>query len=135
MSKAIHCYELLLGGKLPTKGLPAVIFAFGDEEFLRKESIHQILNLASVEQDEPKRYDGEECKWIDVHDELATMSLFATSERRIAIVTNGDELLKKARPQLEKWCSAPADSSMLIMELPTFPANTKLYKIVAEKVG
>jgi DNA polymerase III subunit delta len=133
MSKGTHCYELLLSAKLPEGGLPAVIVAYGDDDFLRKESVHQVLLLANVEQDEPKRYDGDECKWIDVHDELATMSLFATSERRIAVVSNADELLKKSRPQLEKWCSAPAESSMLIMELPTFPSNTKLFKLVADK--
>lgn len=133
MSKGTHCYELLLSAKLPAGGLPAVIVAYGDDDFLRKESVHRVLQLANVEQDEPKRYDGDECKWIDVHDELATMSLFATSERRIAVVNNADELLKKSRPQLEKWCSAPAQSSMLIMELPTFPSNTKLFKLVADK--
>ena len=133
MSKGTHCYELLLSPKLPEGGLPAVIVAYGDDDFLRKESVHQVLQLAKVDQDEPKRYDGDECKWIDVHDELATLSLFATSERRIAVVNNADELLKKSRPQLEKWCSSPAPSSMLIMELPTFPSNTKLFKIVADK--
>lgn len=133
MSKGMHCYELLLSGKVPEGGLPAIIVAYGDDDFLRKESVHRVMELAAVEQDEPKRFDGDECKWIDVHDELATLSLFATSERRIAIVTNGDELLKKWRPQLEKWCSAPAESSMLVMELPSFPPNTKLFKIVADK--
>jgi DNA polymerase III subunit delta len=133
MSKGIHCYDILLDGKLPTEQVPGVIVAHGDDDFLRKETVHEILRIAGVEQDEPKRFDGEDCKWVDVHDELATLSLFATSQRRIAIVINADELIKSVRPQLEKWCSAPAESSLLILDVPSFPSNTKLYKIVAEK--
>ncbi len=133
MSKTIHCYDILLESKLPAAQPPGVIVAFGDDEFLRKETVHEILRIAGVEQDEPKRFDGEECKWLDVHDELATLSLFATSERRIAIVVNADDLIKAVRPQLEKWCAAPAESSLLIMDVSTFPANTKLFKLIADK--
>jgi DNA polymerase III subunit delta len=133
MGKASHCYEILLENKLPDKQLPGVIVAYGDDDFLRKESIHQILKLIKIEQDEPKRFNGEECKWLDVHDELATMSLFAESTMRIAIVVSAEDLIKAARPQLEKWCGAPAADSVLILDVPSFPSNTKLYKIVAEK--
>lgn len=133
MSKGSHCYEVLLDGKLPSSNLPAVVALFGDDEFLRKETLHAILRLAKVDPDEPRKFDGEECKWLDVHDELATLSLFATSERRIAVVLNADDLLKSSRTQLEKWCAAPAESSLLILELASFPANTKLFKSVADK--
>lgn len=132
MSKVIHCYEILLEAKLPGNP-PGVIVAFGDDEFLRKETIHQLLSLAKIEADEPKKYDGEECKWLDVHDELATLSLFGDTGRRVAIVISGDGLVKGSRAQLEKWCGHPAPDSMLILELHSFPANTKLYKLVNEK--
>ncbi len=133
MSKGTHCYEVLLEHRLPSEQLPGVIVAHGDDDFLRKETVHEVLRAAGVEQDEPKRFDGEQCKWLDVHDELATLSLFATSERRIAIVVNAEDLIKAVRPQLEKWCAAPASSSLLILDVPSFPANTKLYKIIADK--
>ncbi len=132
MVAVTHSYEILLNGKLPGDRLPRVIAAFGDEAFLRKETVHQVFKLARIDPESMKRFDGESCKWLEVHDELATLSLFAESSLRIAVVTQADDLLKSSRPQLEKWCQAPAESSLLILELASFPSNTKLYKMIAE---
>lgn len=128
----MHCFELLLADKLPGE-LPQVIVAFGDDAFLRKETVSATLKLAGFDSDAPRAFDGDECKWIDVHDELATLSLFETDARRIAVVSNADRLIKDSRPQLEKWAAAPAAGSLLILQVATFPANTKLFKLIAKQ--
>jgi DNA polymerase-3 subunit delta len=133
MAKVTHCFELLLGGPLASD-LPGVVVAFGDDAFLRKETASKLLALAKIDADQPKSFDGDECKWIDVHDELATMSLFDTESRRVAIVSNADRLIKDSRDHLEKWFAAPAPGSLLILLVNTLPANTKLFKL-AEKHG
>ncbi|MEM8735991.1 MAG: hypothetical protein AAGG44_17310, partial [Planctomycetota bacterium] len=123
---AAHSFDILL--KPESFGsLPAVIAAFGDDSFLRRETVSKLLASAGIQPDDVRRFDGEECKWIDVHDELATMSLFDTSARRIAVVTAADKLVKDARAQLEKWCTTAPESSLLILQLGSFPSNTKLF--------
>ena len=129
----MHCFDILLANKLPSE-LPAVVVAFGDDAFLRKETVSTALALANIEHDAPRAFDGEECQWIDVHDELATLSLFEPDARRIAVVSQADRLIKDSRPQLEKWCAAPAANSLLILQVTTFPSNTKLFKL-ADKQG
>lgn len=117
--------------KLPGK-LPGVIVLLGDESFLRSETLDAIAKLANLNLEEIRTFDGEQCQWASVHDELATMSLFETDAVRVAIVSDADTLVTKARPQLEKWCESPADGSVLIMQVETLAATTKLYKIVAK---
>jgi DNA polymerase III subunit delta len=131
MSKGSHCFDILMKGELPG-ALPGVIIAHGDDGFLRRETSATILKIAGIELDDAKLFDGEECKWIDVHDELATMSLFEMSSHRVAIVRAADKLIKDARAQIEKWCETSAADSVLILQASTFPANTKLYKLVAK---
>ncbi|MCC6511248.1 MAG: DNA polymerase III subunit delta [Pirellulaceae bacterium] len=131
MSKGTHCFDLLFATKLP-RDLPSVVVAFGDG-FLRQQTAQKLLTLAQINVEDAKTFDGESCLWRDVHDELATVSLFDPDERRVAIVKQGDDLVKAARPQLEKWFAAPVPSSLLLLELSSFAANTKLYKIAAEK--
>ena len=132
MAAVTHCFEILLGDKLPRE-LPEVVVAFGDDAFLRRETTHALLALAGIEADDARFFDGEECEWVDVHDELATLSLFESEGRRIAIVTRADKLITAARPQIEKWCESPAESSLLILQPSTLPSNTKLYKIASKR--
>jgi DNA polymerase III subunit delta len=133
MANAKHCFEILLGESLAGP-LPGVIVAFGDDAFLRKETVTTLLARAGIDHEAPRLFDGDECQWIDLHDELATLSLFEADALRIAIVSNADRLVKEARPQLEKWFAHPAENSLLILQVGTFPSNTKLYKL-AEKTG
>lgn len=135
MAKSTHCFELLLSETSPQLAeLPPVVVAFGDDGFLRRETVSATLKLAGIDPELPRSYDGDECSWIDVHDELATLSLFEPEARRIAIVTNADRLIRDARLQLEKWFASPAAGSLLVLLVNTFPANTKLFKL-AEKHG
>lgn len=125
---ATHCFEILLADALSAP-LPEVVIAYGDDGFLRKETVKHLLKLAGIDPQTPRAFDGDECKWIDVHDELATLSLFEPDARRIAIVSSADGLIKDARQQLEKWIVGPAPGSMLVLQVTTFPATTILYKL------
>jgi DNA polymerase-3 subunit delta len=133
MATSTHCFEILLAKQLAAP-LPEVVVAYGDDAFLRKETVSKALALNGFDHDAWRGFDGDECQWIDVHDELATMSLFEPDARRIAVVSNADRLIKDARLALEKWFASPASGSLLVLQVATFPANTKLYKL-AEKQG
>ncbi len=132
MSKGTHCFDLMFASKLPHE-LPQVVVLFGDDLFLRRQTAQQLMKLSKINMEDARVLDGENAAWRDVHDELATASMFDPDERRVAIVKQGDDLVKESRAQLEKWCTNPVESSLLILEVDSFPANTKLFKIVAEK--
>lgn len=131
-----HCFDLLLDRKLPAAdaaSLPAVIGAIGNDSFLRRETVASLLQLAGFETDDVKFFDGEECKWIDVHDELATLSLFEADAMRVAVVKAADGLIKSSRDAFEKWCTSAAPGSLLILQIQTLASNTKLYKAINSK--
>ncbi|GAB5404170.1 MAG: DNA polymerase III subunit delta [Aureliella sp.] len=133
---ATHCFDILLDGKLPaskTGKLARVIGLVGSDGFLRRETVHSILELSELGQDDIKSFDGEECAWIDVHDELATLSLFESSALRIASVNSADKLIKSSRDSIEKWCASAAEGSVLILQIQTLASNTKLYKLLDSK--
>lgn len=133
MPKGIHCFDILMKRELPGE-LPGVVVAFGDDSFLRRETASSVLELSGIDTDSVKVFDGDECKWLDVHDELATLSLFEASAKRVAVVNAADKLIKDARAALERWCEAPSAGSLLILQVGSFPSNTKLYK-AADKRG
>lgn len=126
---ARHCFEILLASKLPGD-LPPVVLVIGDDAFLRCETTHALLQASGLDPDQVRTFSGDEASWADIHDELASLSLFDTDSKRAAVVTSGDSLLKDHRAQLERWCESPADSSLLLLHLQTLPSNTRLYKIV-----
>ncbi len=125
----VHSFEFLESDKL--KNIPFCVAIAGTEGFLRQRCTQRLIELSGVDFDATKKFDGEEAEWRDVHDELATLSLFDAGHHRIAIVRNADEFVTKNRPALERWLGhAPADA-MLVLEINSFPKTTRLYKSVA----
>ncbi|MCA9194563.1 MAG: DNA polymerase III subunit delta [Planctomycetales bacterium] len=129
-----HCFEMLMDSRLPGSEIPAVVALLGESGFLRGETLHKLLELLHIEPESARGFDGEEAKWVDIHDELATVSLFDSSQCRVAVVNNADALVKTYRAQLEKWVDRACESSLLILHVSTFPSNTKLFKLT-EKNG
>ncbi len=107
-----------------------MVVALGDDRFLRSETVATLIEAAGIDSSNARKFDGEDCTWAQVHDELASFSLFDSGARRVAIVTSADKLIKDARPQLEKWSESPASGSMLILQVATLASNTRLYKFV-----
>ncbi len=113
--------------------LPAVVACFGTDDFLRRTAINHIITLSGINAETIRSFDGETDPWRDIHDELATRSLFDDGGTKVAIVRNGDKFVTKSREQLERWTEQAAVSTCLILELQTLAANTTLYKLIAKK--
>lgn len=127
----IHCFEVLGQG---LKDVPKVVAAFGEDAFLRRETSSAILSATGIAPEDARVFDGEETKWIEVHDELATLSLFGEEgSLRVAVVKSADKLIKDSRAQLEKWCTSAPDSSLLLLSTSTLASNTKLYKLIDKR--
>ena len=104
----------------------------GDGGFLQHEVRRALIRaLSSPEGDAAADLlDGEIVELRDVLDALSEMSLFG-SDRRIVAVESADTLVKNHRESLEDYVAKPRSNSVLILEVTTFPSNTRLAKAVA----
>ncbi|MBQ9454926.1 MAG: DNA polymerase III subunit delta [Thermoguttaceae bacterium] len=118
--------------KLVPKGVCAV---FGEESFLRRTVLAKIPSVVaeSLQQKPdaltPAEFNGSVVPWKEVVEELTTFTLFGPP-CRLVILNNADDFITKNRELLEKYTAEPAEMGILVMELKSFPANTRLYKLV-----
>ena len=127
---AIHAFDFL--ESKPVKPLPPVIACFGSDDFLRRIAIQHWVVGSGLDSETVRSFDSEDETWRDVHDELATRSLFDAGGEKVAIVRGADKFVTKNRDAIEKWAEHFAPDSCLILELQTLAANTKLYKLIAK---
>ena len=127
MSQTIHAFDWLE----QSAAEPATFTVlFGSERFLQLEVLRR---LSGVDADEDRefslsRFDGEGAAWIDVHDALATGSLFSAGPRTV-IVDQADEFVKKYRGELERYAERSSTASnVLILLVNAWLATTRLYK-------
>ncbi len=119
-------------GKLPLKLIYAV---YGDDSFLRRESLREIRRAALPGEDDDisvARFAGENAALADVLDEVRTLPFF--SKRRLVIVEGADPFVTAHRKELEAYAENPSDNGIFVLTVKTWPSNTKLAKLV-EKVG
>jgi len=131
MSNTVHAFDFLAapGDKYPPE---AVCVAFGDEPFLKRLVVGRWRDavLGGDDSDVPfTSFDGNSAEWRDVHDEVATVALFGGG-RRLVVVDQADDLVTKSRKSLEDYVAQPAAGGVLILDVGTWPANTRLYKAV-----
>lgn len=126
-----HVFDFL--NSIPSHPLPAVIACFGNDDFLRRTAIHHWIAHSKLEPESIRVFDGDEDAWREVHDELATRSLFDVAGHRMAVVRSSDKFVTKNRETLERWVDDPAPDSCLLLEIQTLAANTKLYKLIGQK--
>jgi len=113
--------------------LPTVVACFGTDDFLRRKVIHHFTDASGIDPETIRAFDGETDAWRDIHDELATRSLFDDGGTKVAIVRGADKLVTKSRDQLERWTEQSVVDTCLILEIQTLAANTSLYKLIAKK--
>ena len=129
----MHAIEFLRDpAKVPVKPVYAV---FGDDPFLRRESLETIGRVVLQGEDDAlavARFAGEQASLADVLDEVRTLPFF--SSRRVAIVESADPFVTAHRKELEAFVEHPSASGVLVLSVKTWPANTRLAKLV-DKTG
>jgi DNA polymerase-3 subunit delta len=130
-SQIPHAFEIL-EGKGPSS-IPAVIGCFGTDDFLRRTCIDHLLGVAQLEEESIRSFDSDEASWRDVHDQLATRSLFDAAGGRVAVVRNADKFLSKYREPIEKWIEGSFEDCTLILDIQTLPANTRIYQLIGKR--
>lgn len=114
--------------------LPSVVACFGPDDFLRQKSLQHAIVLGGIDGSTIRTFEGDETQWRDLHDELATRSLFDLDGKRAARVRNADSFVSKNRDALERWLDRPPSGATLLLDLRTLAANTNLYKKI-KKLG
>jgi DNA polymerase-3 subunit delta len=128
--KALHAVDYLAKSqKHPPK---PVCVLFGDEPFLKRQALCRLRDTV-LGDDESEfsffAFDGRKALLSEVLDELGTVAMFG-SGNRLAVVEDADKFVTKYRSELEDYVARPA-KSVLVLEVKTFPANTRLHKAVA----
>ncbi|HEX4132860.1 MAG TPA: DNA polymerase III subunit delta [Pirellulales bacterium] len=110
--------------------VPAVCVAFGDEPFFRRLVIARLQELVLGGDEFARSVLDADAEPRDVFDELSTGSLFGGGPR-LVIVEDADDFVSKHRTALEDYLRRPKHHGVLVLDVRSWPSNTKLYKAVA----
>jgi DNA polymerase-3 subunit delta len=130
-AKTLHALDYLAQ---PDKHPPQPVCAvYGDEPFLRRQAILRLREavLGGEEGDFSfSAVEGRKAEWRDVQEDLATVAMFGGG-RRLVLVEEADDFVSRYRGELEDYTAKPSRTGVLVLEMTTFPATTRLYKAVA----
>jgi DNA polymerase-3 subunit delta len=116
-----------------TGTIPPVCVVFGDEAFLKREVLAAMRRcvLGTAESEFSWHVlPGATAEARDVFDLVSTMALFGAG-RRLVLVDAADPFVTRSRAALEDYAARPVSSSVLILDVTTWPSNTRLYKQLA----
>ncbi|MCC7425202.1 MAG: DNA polymerase III subunit delta [Planctomycetaceae bacterium] len=127
----MHATEFLKNPAAPNVG--PIVVTYGAERFLRQQAIqavvHRVLGDGDDEGSTPTRFDGRNVDIATVLDELRTLSMWG--DRRLVLVEEAKDFVSDNRGALEKYLEKPAKKSVLLLDVDSWPKNTRLYKSVA----
>jgi DNA polymerase III subunit delta len=129
-SSATSAFDVLLD-ESALEAFPVIALS-GDEGFLKHE-VRQALvaKLGGVAaKDSVVVLDGD-AELRDVLDALSARSLFG-GDLRIVVAADADDLVKTRREELEAYVAKPFADATMIIEVASWPGNTRLAKAVAE---
>lgn len=110
---------------------PAIAVS-GDERFLKRLVIETLRREALGEDNDFSQtvFSGDTAALRDVLDELDTVSLFGPGGRFI-VVEDADDFVSRYRAELEDYVAKPAKASTLLLDVKSWPSNTRLAKAIA----
>jgi len=128
--KALHAVDYL--AKPQKHGPRPLCVLFGDEPFLKRQALLLLRRTVLGDDEGDLSYfasEGRKTQLADVLDELATVAMFGGGGR-LVVVEKADTFVTKYRGELEDYAARPANG-VLVLEVKSWPANTRLYKAVA----
>jgi DNA polymerase-3 subunit delta len=108
MGETIHVFDFLKRAAAPIPLGMAVIF--GSERFLQKLAMKQLIKCATGDSDPEFAatfLDSDNLTWVEVHDELATRSLFGGEAAKVVVIDHADKFVKEHRERLENYLNPP----------------------------
>jgi DNA polymerase-3 subunit delta len=113
--------------------IPPVCVVFGDDAFLKREVLAVVRRCVLGTEESEFSWDvlpGATSDTRDVFDLVSTMALFGKG-RRLVQVDAADPFVTRWRGALEDYVARPVPSSVLVLEVTTWPSNTRLFKQLA----
>jgi DNA polymerase-3 subunit delta len=110
-----------------------VVAVSGDDVYLKFEVIAALRRQVLSSHDSEfslTSLAGSTASLREVFDALATVSLFGAG-RRLVVVEDADSFVSQFRGELEDYVARPAKGSVLVLDVQSWPANTRLAKAVA----
>ncbi|MSR31947.1 MAG: DNA polymerase III subunit delta [Gemmataceae bacterium] len=103
----------------------------GQDDFLRRQVGKAIRERVLAPPDQPfGLFHGDTASYAQVYEELATLSMFGGV--RLAWVEQADTFVSKNRDSLEKLLQNPCKNGVLLLEVASWPSNTKLAKALSK---
>jgi len=116
------------------KGPPQPVYILtGDEEFLKRQARIALTPYLLGDADPSfalSAYPGDLSQWSTILSELQTLPFLAP--RRVVVIEQADPFVTEHRQKLEKYLLKPA-AGVLILDVRTWPANTKLAKAIPDQ--
>ncbi|MCA9240345.1 MAG: DNA polymerase III subunit delta [Planctomycetales bacterium] len=129
LSNTLSALAYLLEPAKPTLG--DVVVVSGDEPFLKREVLRSVRERVSLGDDLAcTTFVGRECDWRDVSDALTSVSLFGGGSA--ALVEDADTFVTQHRSHLEDYAARDHRPGALIIDVKSWPGNTRLAKAAAE---
>jgi DNA polymerase-3 subunit delta len=130
MSKPLHAVEYL---ESPQDHRPGgICVVFGDEAFFKRQCLVQLRAqiLGGDEGDfSLTTVAGPTALLRDVMQELTTLAMFGGT--RMIVVDDADDFVSRYRTELEDYVAKAKPHGVLILDVKSFPSNTRLFKAVA----
>lgn len=126
----MHATEFL-DARTEQKTVP-IIAVFGKERFLKFESVRKAIAAVLGSDSDALgliRLPGD-TDFKTVMDSLLTVSMWSPTQ--LVLVEDGDDFVSENREKLEKYLERPAKKSVLMLDLKSFAASTRLAKKAAE---
>ncbi|VTR96702.1 DNA polymerase III subunit delta [Tuwongella immobilis] len=117
----------------PGKQVQPIYVVCGDEDFLKRRALAVIEKIVLEDADPAfamTTYVADAADFSTIRNELDTRPFLAP--RRLVIVEQADPFVSEHRPKLEKLVASPGTSGVLVLEVRTWPATTKLAKQVPD---
>lgn len=125
-----HAFDFL---ETPGEALPeGLCVALGDDRYL-KWMVRQVIDRMYEQSGSSavKRWSGR-TDWRDIVADLSAPSLFGPPVR-VGWVEDADRLVSENRKKLESFATGEGPPGTLILDVSSWPGNTKLYRMVAER--
>jgi DNA polymerase-3 subunit delta len=114
------------------KPQPVYVLA-GDEAFLKRQVLAALERLLLGDADPAFAWTvhpGATADWSAVRADLDTLPFL--SPRRVVVIDQADPFVTRHRAALEKYVGQPAKSGVMILDVKSWPATTKLAKLVPD---
>jgi DNA polymerase-3 subunit delta len=116
------------------RGEPLPIYVLAGEQPFLKRQVRAVLRKHILgEADDPfalTTFPGEKTSFADVASTLATRPFLAP--RRLVVVEDADTFVTASRDRLEGYVKKPSAAGVLVLEVKTWPATTKLARALVE---